>query len=404
MFINCWIFLEAMLIGVVGKANVGKSTFFKAATLAPAEIGPYPFVTIKPNRAVAYVKTKCPCSELKIKCDPKNAPCMNGWRFVPFELLDVAGLIPGAHEGKGLGNQFLDDLRQADCLLHVLDAAGQTDEKGVIIKPGIRDPALDVKFLEEEFDYWLTAIIERHSNQKRSQPFDIKDLEVALSGLKITKEQIANAERVSGLQVKTIRGWKTAEFFKFSSSLRQQSKPIIIGANKVDLATAKENIERLKKEFPKDIFVPVCAEAELALREASEKGMIEYVPGESDFREIKIPEEKQKKALQFIKEKILKPWGTTGVQQCLNTAVFEKLRYIVVYPVQDENKLTGDNNRVLPDAFLLPEGSNPLDLAAKVHTDLAKNFIGAIDCRTKRKISRETKLKHGDIIKILVRK
>lgn len=393
-----------MLIGVVGKANVGKSTFFRAATLAPAETGPYPFVTIKPNRAIAYVKTKCPCKELKITCNPNNSPCLDGWRFVPFELIDIAGLIPGAHEGKGLGNQFLDDLRQADCLIHVLDAAGQTDEKGNIQKPGSREPSLDIKFLEEEFDYWLSAILERHAQQKRSQSFDAEQLETALSGLKIKKEQIMLAERKSGFEVNHIREWKKQEYLKFATALRQISKPIVVGANKIDLPTTKANIDKLKLEFKEDLFIPVCAEAELALREATEKKMITYVPGENNFKIIDVQDERQKKALQFIQEKILGVWGSSGVQQCLNSAVFEKMKQIIVFPVQDENKLTGDQGKILPDAFILPEGASPLDLAAKIHTDLAEKFIGAIDCKTKRKIGKETKLKNGDIIKILVRK
>ena len=119
-----------MIIGVVGKANVGKSTFFKAATLAEVEIGNYPFVTIKANSGVGYVKVKCVDQEFGVQCDPRKGYCKNGIRFVPVELIDVAGLVPGAHEGKGMGNQFLDDIRQADVLIHVIDGSGGTNEKG----------------------------------------------------------------------------------------------------------------------------------------------------------------------------------------------------------------------------------------------------------------------------------
>ncbi|MCD6547154.1 MAG: redox-regulated ATPase YchF [Nanoarchaeota archaeon] len=392
-----------MLIGVVGKANVGKSTFFKAATLAPAEIGPYPFVTIKPNRAVAYVKVKCPCKEFNLKCNPRNSPCIDGYRFVPFELLDVAGLIPGAHEGLGLGNQFLDDLRQADALIHVLDAAGATDEKGNPVAPGTRDPKEDVLFLKEEFDFWLQNILIKNFRTKHNQPISLNDVAEKLSGLKIKKEHIVQAEKETGLNLKDIRNWTDDQFLEFAIALRVKSKPMVIAANKCDIQIARENVFRLRKEFPTEIIIPTCSECELVLREAAEKKLIKYIPGDSHFEIIGNLNEKQKQALDFV-QKTLKILGNTGVQQVLNEVVLRLLNYIVVYPVEDENKLTDGEGNVLPDAFLLPSGSTALDLAYKIHTDIGENFIGAIDCRTKRKIGKETKLKNGDIIKILVRR
>jgi len=184
-----------MLIGVVGKANVGKSTFFRASTMAPAEIGAYPFVTIKPNRAIAYAKVKCPACERGLKCNPGNSPCIEGHRFVPFELIDVAGLIPGAHEGFGLGNQFLDDLRQADALIHVLDAAGATDEKGNPVPPGGREPKKDLLFLNEEIDFWIQSILIKHFRTSRNQKVTLDEMAEKLSGLKITKGHIKKGQK-----------------------------------------------------------------------------------------------------------------------------------------------------------------------------------------------------------------
>ncbi len=393
-----------MLIGVVGKANVGKSTFFKAATLAPAEIGPHPFVTIKPNRAIAYVKTKCPCTELKIKCNPKNSPCIDGNRFVPFEILDVAGLIPGAHLGKGLGNKFLDDLRQADCLIHVLDAAGATDEKGNPVAPGTRNPAEDLVFLNEEFDFWLQDILMNHFKKKHNQPISAKQVEEVLSGLKIKKEHILNAEKTSKLKISNITKWKDEQFLEFAIALRIESKPMVFAANKCDIGIARENVKKLKERFPIYSFIPTSAESELVLREATEKKLIKYIPGDSDFEIIGELTEKQKQALDFVKEKVLKILGNTGVQECINKAVFDLMKCIVVFPVEDENKLTNKEGNILPDAYILPKDSTALDLAYKIHTDIGEKFIGAIDCRTKRKIGKDTKLKNGDIIKILTGK
>src|SRR3989338_2051590 len=119
-----------MLIGLVGKPSVGKSTFFKAATLAEVEIASYPFTTIKPNHGVGFVKIECIEKELNTKCNPNHGFFLQGQRFVPIDLMDVAGLVPGASEGKGLGNQFLYDLRQADAFIHIVDVYGETDAEG----------------------------------------------------------------------------------------------------------------------------------------------------------------------------------------------------------------------------------------------------------------------------------
>ena len=393
-----------MLVGVVGKANVGKSTFFRAATMAPAEIGPYPFVTIKPNRAIAYAKIECPACKLGLKCNPRNSPCLNGFRFVPFELIDVAGLIPGAHEGLGLGNQFLDDLRQADTLIHVVDAAGTTDEKGNPLEAGSRNPKDDTLFLNEEIDFWIKNILVKHFKTKNNQKITINDMAEKLSGLGITKEHIKTSLNELNYDLSKIKEWTDKEFLEFAIALRTKSKPIIIAANKCDIPYGRKNIPLLKKEFPEYSIVPISAESELVLREALEKKIINYIPGESVFEIMGKTNEKQKQALEFVKEKVLKVLGNTGVQQILNQTVFGLLNQIVVFPVEDENKLTDGKGRVLPDAYLLPKGATPLDLAYKIHSDIGDKFIGAIDCRTKRKIGKETKLKNRDIIKILTKR
>ncbi len=395
-----------MLIGIVGKANVGKSTFFKAATLAEVEIAPYPFTTIKANEGVGFVKTICPETEFKIKCKPNHGFCLEGFRFIPVKLLDVAGLVPGAHLGKGLGNKFLDDLRQADALIHIIDASGTTNEEG---KPTQGyDPCKDIKFLEDEIDKWFYNIIGEKwkmlIRKIKSEAKPIKLLAEQFSGLKINEEMIKKTIINLNLSER-FSEWTDEQLLVFVKQLRRSSKPLIIAANKIDLPGAKENYAKLRADFPNYIIIPCSAESELALREAARDNLIKYISGEKNFK-IKSENlnEKQKKALEFIKEKILIRFiEGTGIQTCLNHAIFSLLNHIVVYPVENETHLCDKDHNVLPDAHLLPKGSTALDLAFAVHTDIGKDFIAAIDARSHMRLAKDHELKDNDIIRIMTR-
>lgn len=399
-----------MLIGVVGKPNAGKSTFFAAATLAPVKIAPYPFTTIKPNRGVAYVKVKCVCREFNVIDNPRNSKCVNGIRYVPVELLDVAGLVPGAWQGKGLGNKFLDDLRQADALIHVVDTSGGTDFEGRTVEPGSHDPIEDVKFLENEIDMWFSQILKRDWDKiirivdvgKSGDLVDI--LTQRLSGLSIRREHIVAAMRILELSGKP-SSWSNEDIFKFASTLRKISKPIVIAANKMDLPEAEENYNRLIKELKDYIIVPCFSEGELALRRAADKGLIEYLPGQSKFRVINdvLLNEKQKLALKFI-EDYLNRWGTTGVQEVLNKTVFDVLKAISVFPVEDSNRLTDHYGMVLPDVFLVREGTTAREFAYKIHSELGETFIYAVNVRTKQKLGEAHILRDRDVVKIVAAK
>ncbi|MGC8885277.1 MAG: redox-regulated ATPase YchF [Candidatus Nanoarchaeia archaeon] len=396
-----------MLIGIVGKPNVGKSTFFKAATLAEVEIAPIPFTTIKPNEGIGYVRVSCPETFFNVKCNPRQGFCIAGQRFVPVKLIDVAGLVPGAHLGKGLGNKFLADLIQADVLIHIVDSSGSTNAEGKIVGFGEYDPCQDIKFVETEIEKWFFGLLKENWSKFVRQAQQQKEIDKALAkqfyGFKITLEQVKKALKSTNLENKALASWTDEDVAKFASVLRQLSKPIIIAANKIDLPNAKENFEKLKKEFPNYLVMPCSAEAELALREAARKDLIDYIPGDADFTiKSKNLTKEQKDALELIKEKILKVWGSTGIQQCLNTAVFDFLKYIVVFP-GGVHKLADSEGRILPDAFLLPPNSTALDFAAKIHTDLAKNFVAAINVKTKQKIGKDAPLSNLDVIEIITR-
>ena len=394
-----------MQIGVVGKPSVGKSTFFKALTLADVAIASYPFTTIKPNKAAAFVRVSCVDKEFNVQCIPRFGYCSQGTRFVPIELLDVAGLVPGAHEGKGMGNQFLDDLRQADALMHVVDVAGATNEKGECIAPGSYNPSFDVKFLEFEIDMWFLSVIKKGwskiARQAQQEKQDVaKVLGKQLSGLNVTEDLVQAALKNTAVDVSLPINWCEEDLHNIAIFLRKRTKPMVIVANKIDLPHGKENFERLKKEFPDHIFIAASAESELALREAAKAGLIEYIPGSSSFKVKGALNERQQKALEFIQKNILDVFGSTGVQQALDAAVFDLLKAIAIFP-GGINKLSDQFGRVLPDCFLLPRNSTALDFAFKLHTDFGNNFIRAIDVKTKRTVGKEHLLKHRDVVEIV---
>ena len=395
-----------MQIGIVGKPNVGKSTFFGAVTMAPVEIANYPFTTIEANKGVGHVRAPCPCKELGITCNPNNSGCVDGIRMIPVELLDVAGLVPDAWQGKGLGNKFLDDLRQADALINVIDVSGGTDIEGNPGSPGTHDPMEDIIFLRKEIDMWIREILKngfsKIAKQAKMQGGKIETaIQERLAGLNMTEGQIKQALRDLALPEDPMK-WDDDVLLKLATKMREISKPMIIAMNKSDIAPAG-NIEKVSKENP--LAVVTMSETELALKKAASANLIEYVPGSPEFK-IKNEEKLnagQRQALDFMAQK-MKTYNGTGVQMCLEKAVFGMLDLIVVYPVEDESKLTDHFGRVLPDALLMPRGSTAKDMAYKVHTDLGDKFIRAVNTRTKRTIGHDYVLQDGDIIKIIAGK
>ncbi len=393
-----------MLIGVVGKPNCGKSTFFKSLTLADILIANYPFATIEPNKGFGHVRMDCVDTFFNAQCNPRFGTCVNHQRFVPVEVIDVAGLVPGAYEGKGMGNQFLDDLRQADVLVHVIDCSGGTNERGEPIEAGTYDPANDIKFLETELDMWYLGILKkgwdkfaRTAMMEHAQVH--KALAKQLSGLGVDEDMVKETIARLSLPAK-LTDWSEENLMAIATDLRRKTKPMIIAANKIDVGVAAANLERIKKEFPEYTIIGCSAESELALKEASKHGLITYVPGDTDFTEVpgKL-NEKQRAALNFIKENVLKRYGGTGVQKIINFAVFNLLKYIAIYP-GGVNKLADSNGNVLPDCFLMPPGSTALDFAYKLHTDFGKNFIKAIDVKKKMPVGKDHKLHHLDVVEI----
>ncbi len=383
-----------MLLGIIGKPSSGKTTFFNAATEASAKTASYPFTTIEPNRGISWVRVPCPHREIGVPCSPRHGFCLKGNRFVPVDVIDVAGLVPGAHEGRGLGNKFLDDLRQADVFIHVVDASGSTDAEGNPVDPGSHDPAEDVEWLRKELLAWLVEKVKKAWEKTRNMPGDLREktFRTQFTGLGIdenTAESFINK-----------LGYPSTEedFYKWADAILQ-TKPMLIAANKIDVDPAPDIYKELRKRY--EHVVPTSALAEYTLRKAASAGYISYVPGDGDFQILRPLTPEQRRGLEYIRERVLEPFGSTGVQEAINEAVLGLKKYKVVFPVENEEKWTDSKGNVLPDAFLLPPEATALDLAFAVHTDLGKKFIAAVDARTKRRISKEYVLKHLDIIKIV---
>jgi ribosome-binding ATPase YchF (GTP1/OBG family) len=382
-------------IALAGCPSSGKSTFFKAATLKDVKIAPYPFTTTESAEGIAHVTTNCPCKELGKPC----GKCIDGIRFVPMKLWDIVGLVPDAHLGKGRGVAFLDDIMQCQGLIHVIDASGKTNLEGNPAQDF--DPTLSTKMLDNEFAWWMAGIFKKDQKSIQNEKTFFELVCKRFTGLRIKVDHIKHALHITELDCAHAKDWKDEQIFNFVNELRKISKPTVIAANKFDLPEAKSNLGRLKKLFPDKIIVPTTGDLELALREASKAGLIDYVPGSSRFKttdQNKITD-KQRKALSIISS-YLDENKSTGVQEALNRVCFELLKLIVVFPVADPHKLTDKKGNILPDAFLIPQGSTAKDLAFEIHQEIGQKFISAIDAKTGQGISSTQPLKNNDIISI----
>ena len=387
-----------VLIAVCGKPNVGKSTFLAACTGTSPQIANYPFTTIDPNKGVAFVRATCPHVRLGVKCDPNNARCENGIRLVPVNMVDVAGIVPGAHEGKGMGNRFLTDVANADVLTIFADASGSTDDGGNIVSEGSHSPVRDIQLFLDELDEWFYDVVKRNADKSKGNT-GLNDFFTSLTGIGVPLAVAKDLWERMALPKEPPK-WRDADYHAYSKTLREKTKPFLIAANKSESKAATEGIEALAEEFPGVPVIRMCADYELALTKARAVGMVEYDGKKITLTEKGSANPRAAEAIGRIAAYVSAN-GSTGVADAVDTAVYKLAGYMVAYPVEDENHFSNHFGKILPDAILLKKGSTPLDLAGAIHADLAKHFLHAVDAEKKTRMGKEHPLEDGAVVKIV---
>ena len=394
-------------IGIIGKTNTGKTTFFNSATLSSTEISSYPFTTKKPETAIANAITLCVHMEFNVQDEPNNSKCVDGWRYIPIELIDLPGLIKDAWKGKGLGNQFLSIAAQSDALLHVVDCSGSIDSTGKITEPGSGDPVSDFADIEEELVMWYQKILEgnrdKMSKNIKSGADQIDAFTELYMGIGVKKTHVKQALKITNLEEKEFDDFDSSDTKEFAKILRKISKPTLIVANKIDIPGADKNFNRLRERYNEVITVPASADSELTLRRAEQQELIKYAPGSEQFEIIHSEKlnDKQRDALDFIKKDIMGEYMRTGVQFAINVTVFKLLKMNAVYPVANEDTLADKKGRILPDLILLKDGATVKDLANEIHTTLAKGLLYAKDLRYSLRLPTHYQLRDRDVISLV---
>ncbi|CAD98710.1 GTP binding protein [Cryptosporidium parvum] len=390
------------IIGCVGKPSSGKSTFFSSITDNPAKIGNYPFTTIEPNVGITHYIAECPCKKYNVICKPKYGNCNNGYRYVPIKMLDIAGLIPGAHLGNGLGNKFLDDLRHAHVLLHIIDISGNTNEKGEYTTN--YNPINDHEWLRIEIEMWIFNNINSNwsSVVRKSKTSDISISKLLLnqfSGYGCNELMISKL--ISSMKLKDSVDFSNWDKTNILDLVRQFIKirfPFVLVLNKADIMSesSDSNIVKFYEKYGSDHEIVVASSlAEYFIKKMVRQNYIKLVYDSNNYNYssfitsedihneeshgLKLIDDKLKSRLENIKDMVLFRHGVTGVQDAVNKAV-DLLGLIPIYPVKNIKTFTNNlhdetNNSAFQDCILVPNGTMVKTLLKSLHIDLEKNLV-----------------------------
>ncbi|KAL4815600.1 P-loop containing nucleoside triphosphate hydrolase protein [Aspergillus spinulosporus] len=384
------------LIGLVGKPSSGKSTTLNSLTDASSKVGNFPFTTIDPQRAIGYLQIDCACKRYGVadKCKPNYGACTDGKRSVPIELLDVAGLVPGAHQGRGLGNKFLDDLRQADALIHVVDVSGTTDAEGKATRG--YDPSQDIEWLRSEIVRWVLGnLMQKWGSIKRRhmaiKATAVETLQNQFSGYGSTPSTVARCLDRLALK-EPLEDWSDETVEQVVQAFIDEKFPTVFALNKIDHPDADKNISKIAKMQDPQRIVLCSAISEVFLRKLAKQNYIKYTEGSEflDTREdliadgdpdgggLKEMDEKLKTRVENLKDMVLYRFGSTGVVQCLSRAA-EVLGLVPVFPVRNLHTFSsGTGTAAFRDCVLVKKNSTVGDVARKVMGDVPISYIEGV--------------------------
>ncbi|KAK8138766.1 hypothetical protein PG984_002146 [Apiospora sp. TS-2023a] len=383
------------LIALVGKPSAGKSTTLNSLTDATSKVGG--FTTIDPQRAIGYLQIDCACKRFDVpdKCKPNYGGCVDGKRSVPIELLDVAGLVPGAHEGKGLGNKFLDDLRHADALVHVVDASGRTNAEGENTRG--YDPSQDIAWLRSEIVAWIKgnlyqrwgSIKRRHIAVKAS-PVDT--LQAQFSGYGATTQLVARTLDKLALK-EPLEHWSEETVDRVVAAFTDEKFPTVIALNKIDDPDSYTNLMKITKMYKNSLVVPCSARAELFLRKMAKQGYVQYVEGsdsvwtrqdliddgDPEGGGLKELDEKNQEIIDEYKDMILYRYNSTGVVDVLSAAA-KLLGLVPIFPVRSTATFSSGNDAkaVFRDCVLVKKNSTVGEVAKKVMGDVTIAYVEGV--------------------------
>ncbi|KAK7198423.1 Serine hydrolase/GTPase-like protein [Novymonas esmeraldas] len=369
-----------LTIGLIGKPSAGKSTFFNAVTNPTdesdaARVAAFPFTTIEPNIGAGLAPLYCPCATLgdgaghayRLAADACDATYGHvralgdsRFRLHPVKVKDVAGLVQGAYQGKGKGNQFLNDLCDADVLVHVVDGAAATEADGTACAPGHGSALEDISWVRAEVHSWIYDNLRAKWTSLVRQPAKLR---IMFSGYRSTPTFVDRVLRRVGIAnelalAAKLRTWGPSELHLFVALYIRLRFPMVVALNKADLPSAGDVAAKLRDAYPHEVFVPMTARTEWLALQMHRRGHVVYTPGATSI-ELKIGEAEvaalDKDTRRDVHDVVTffrrtadptasaarQPpssplLSTTGVQDVLATAM-EACGTVLVYPVRAFN-------------------------------------------------------------------